>query len=90
VTSHRAGKKVILELRDNGLGIDLTKYNDSVFKLFKRFHTHVESRGIGLYLIKSQLEGLKGSIEIESEVDKGTLFRVVVPDAVFEMTLVSS
>ncbi len=79
-SSVRKDGRLILEIRDNGLGIDLLKYRDSVFKLFKRFHTHIESRGIGLYLIKSQLEALSGSIDVESEVDHGTLFRMTIPD----------
>ena len=65
-----------LELRvsDNGLGIDLAKYGDKLFGLHKTFHVHAEARGVGLFLIKTQVESLGGSIRAESEVDKGTTF----------------
>jgi signal transduction histidine kinase len=71
--------KLIIEIKDNGLGIDVEKHKDSIFKMFKRFHTHVEGRGLGLYLIKSQIEALKGSFEIQSVVDQGTCIRLSIP-----------
>ncbi len=72
---------VVIEVSDNGLGIDVDRYKDSVFKLFKRFHTHVEGRGLGLYLVKSQVEALNGTIEISSELGKGTHFKITIPSA---------
>ncbi len=80
VSSFRKEGKMIVEFQDNGLGIELARFGDSVFKLFKRFHTHVEGRGIGLYLVKSQVEALGGTIYIESEVDQGTKFRIAIPE----------
>jgi sensor histidine kinase regulating citrate/malate metabolism len=71
--------KLIIEIKDNGLGIDVEKHKDSIFKLFKRFHTHVEDRGLGLYLIKSQIEALSGSFEIQSVVNQGTTVRLSIP-----------
>ena len=70
---------LVIEISDNGLGIDLNKYEDSLFKLFKRFHTHVEGRGLGLFLVKSQIDALQGSLEIKSIVDRGTCFRITIP-----------
>jgi hypothetical protein len=52
---------------------------EKLFKLYKRFHTHVEGRGLGLYLIKSQIDVLHGTIEVESEPDRGTMFRITLP-----------
>lgn len=69
-----------INFEDNGLGIDLTQYQGSLFKLFKRFHTHVEGRGLGLYLIKSQIESLNGSIHVSSKVDQGTHFEILIPE----------
>jgi PAS domain S-box-containing protein len=62
----------ILEVTDNGLGIDLHRYGHQVFKLHKTFHKHPESRGIGLFMIKNQIETLGGEISIASQVNKGT------------------
>jgi signal transduction histidine kinase len=67
---------IILEIEDNGMGIDLKKYGDKLFGLYKRFHLHVEGKGLGLYLVKSQIEALGGRIEVESEIEKGTKFRI--------------
>lgn len=65
-----------LLIRDNGLGINLKKYGHHIFKLRKTFHNHPESRGIGLFMIKNQIEALGGSIHIASEENNGTTFTV--------------
>ena len=61
-----------LSVTDNGLGIDLNKFGKSLFQFKKSFHSGYESKGIGLYLIRNQIEDLGGSILAESEVNKGT------------------
>lgn len=63
-----------LIFKDNGLGIDLEKYKDKIFGLYQKFHNYADSKGLGLYLVKSQIESMGGKIEIESQVDKGTKF----------------
>jgi signal transduction histidine kinase len=78
-TSKVKNGKVILEIADNGLGFDTKLHQDKLFKLYKRFHAHVEGRGLGLYLIKSQIEVLHGTIEVESQPDHGSVFRVILP-----------
>jgi signal transduction histidine kinase len=78
-TSWAADGKAHLEIKDNGLGFDTRLHKEKLFKLYKRFHTHVEGRGIGLYLIKAQLEVLHGTIEVESAPDQGSLFRITIP-----------
>lgn len=67
---------VCLAIMDNGLGIDLKKYQQSVFSLYKRFHLHVEGKGLGLYLVKTQIEALGGRVEVRSEPNEGTTFHV--------------
>lgn len=67
---------VCLAVMDNGLGIDLKKYQQSVFSLYKRFHLHVEGKGLGLYLVKTQIEALGGRVEVRSEPNEGTTFHV--------------
>ena len=66
----------ILEAQDNGLGINLERYQHHVFKLRKTFHRHPESRGIGLFMIKNQIDAMGGEISISSEENKGTTFFV--------------
>lgn len=65
---------VNLVIKDNGIGIDLEKNHDKIFGLYQRFHDHPDSKGLGLYLVKSQIEAMGGSIEVESQVNKGTQF----------------
>lgn len=71
--------QTVIEVGDNGLGIDLTKQGEHLFKLYKRFHLHVAGKGMGLYLVRSQMEIMNGRVEVESEPDRGTLFRLVFP-----------
>jgi signal transduction histidine kinase len=70
---------VCITFTDNGLGIDLNLFKDKVFKLYSRFHTHVEGKGLGLHMIKTQLAAMGGKIEVESQVNEGTTFRVYIP-----------
>jgi len=65
---------VNLIIKDNGIGIDLDKNGDKIFGLYQRFHNYPDSKGLGLYLVKSQIEAMGGSIEVESQVGKGTQF----------------
>jgi PAS domain S-box-containing protein len=61
---------------DNGLGIDLEKNGEALFGMYKTFHKHKDSRGIGLFITKNQIESMGGSVEVESEEGIGTTFRV--------------
>jgi signal transduction histidine kinase len=61
---------------DNGQGIDLSTKKDQVFGLYKRFHRHVKGKGMGLFMVKTQVEMLGGKIKIESEINKGTIFEI--------------
>jgi signal transduction histidine kinase len=71
--------QIAIHVSDNGLGIDLTMVRDKLYGLYQRFHTHVEGRGLGLYLVKAQVDAFNGSIEIESSPDMGTTFRIRFP-----------
>lgn len=66
----------LIRVKDNGLGIDLKKHNNNLFKLYKRFHHHTEGKGLGLYLVKLQAEALGGNVEVESEINRHTTFTV--------------
>jgi signal transduction histidine kinase len=66
----------IIEVRDNGLGIDIKQNQESLFRLYKRFHFHTDGKGLGLYLVKLQCESLGGSIEVESEINRYSKFTV--------------
>lgn len=59
---------------------DLDKFGKDVFKLYKTFHTNKNSEGVGLYLIKNQIETYGGSITVESKVNVGTTFTITMPN----------
>lgn len=69
------GKKVLL-IADNGLGIDLERHGDKLFGMYKTFHRNKNSKGIGLFITKNQIESMGGTITVESEVNKGTTFKI--------------
>ena len=58
------------------MGIDLARYGDRVFMLYNRFNHTVEGKGVGLFMTKTQVEVLKGTIEINSEPGSGTTFKI--------------
>ncbi|WP_167855638.1 PAS domain-containing protein [Hymenobacter fodinae] len=68
-----------LTVQDNGLGIDLERHERQLFQMFRRFHHHVDGSGMGLYLVNRIVQQLGGSLEVESEVNTGTLFRLLLP-----------
>ncbi|MEZ4859475.1 MAG: PAS domain-containing sensor histidine kinase [Flavobacteriaceae bacterium] len=65
-----------LMVKDNGLGIDLKKYGNKVFNMYQTFHDREDAVGIGLFIVKNQVEMLQGSIEVESTVGVGTTFSI--------------
>lgn len=77
IKSYIQPEYIIVKVTDNGSGFDFNRVRNRVFGLFQRFHTNKEGRGIGLYLIKSQLNSLGGRIEVESEENKGTTFTLI-------------
>ncbi|MEQ9405992.1 MAG: PAS domain-containing protein [Cyclobacteriaceae bacterium] len=76
IRSRMEGNDIVLEFSDNGLGLDLGKYGDDIFRFGKTFHNTGESKGIGLYLIKNQIRTMGDQIEVESKVNEGTTFRI--------------
>lgn len=83
-TSRNVNGSAILEISDNGLGFNIDLHHEKLFKLYRRFHAHVGGRGLGLYLVKTQVEVLHGSVEVTSQPDRGASFRVILPLSVEE------
>ncbi|UAM98626.1 PAS domain S-box protein [Polaribacter litorisediminis] len=77
IKSKKEKGKIILVFKDNGLGIDLSTKGDKIFGLYNRFHSHVEGKGMGLFMVKTQVESLGGKITIASEINKGTEFTII-------------
>lgn len=68
--------KIILQIEDNGVGIDLEKYKYKLFGMHHTFHKHTSGKGFGLFLIKNQLDLMGSKIEVESQENIGTTFKI--------------
>ena len=71
-----SGNNVLLEVKDNGLGIDLDRYGEKIFGMYKTFHRNKDARGIGLFITKNQIESMGGTITVNSKVNLGSTFKV--------------
>lgn len=78
VSSEKVEDKIVLRFKDNGLGIDLKRHRANMFKLNKVFHRGYDSKGVGLFMTKAQIESFGGSINVESEPNVGTEFIVTL------------
>ncbi len=76
ISSKIVDDHLVLTFKDNGIGIDLVRNKDKIFGLYQRFHNHPDSKGLGLYLVKSQVEAMGGTINVASTVGKGTTFTI--------------
>lgn len=76
ITAMAKDDHVIINLEDNGLGIDLEKHGEKLFGMYKTFHGNQDAKGIGLFITKNQIESMGGSISVYSQMGKGTTFQV--------------
>ncbi len=79
IKSQQVNKKIVLFFADNGIGFNLEKNKGHVFGLYKRFHLDFPGKGMGLFMVKSQVEILGGSITVESSENMGANFRIEFP-----------
>ncbi|MCO5724872.1 PAS domain-containing sensor histidine kinase [Robiginitalea marina] len=76
MTCERLPGYQVLNIEDNGLGMDLEKYGDKLFGMHKTFHEHPDARGLGLFLTKNQMEAMNGKIRVMSREGKGSTFKI--------------
>jgi len=76
INSEFVDGKLLLTFNDNGLGIDLKKHGEEIFKLNSVFHNGYDSKGVGLFMTKTQIETFGGNIKVESEPNVGTTFTI--------------
>ena len=76
ISGKKENGKWTLTIRDNGIGIDLDRHGDKIFGLYKTFTQTPNSRGIGLFITRNQIEAMDGSVEVKSEVGVGTEFKI--------------
>ncbi len=78
ISTNEDNEFVYLRVKDNGIGFDSSKYGEKIFKLYERVHHEIEGKGLGLYLIKTQIEALNGKINVNSIPNEGALFIVSI------------
>ena len=76
ITCEKLNDKTLITFKDNGLGIDLNRHQENLFKLNKVFHRGFDSKGVGLFMTKTQIEIFGGSIWVDSEPGVGSTFFV--------------
>lgn len=82
ITAKKADGNTVIRVADNGIGIDMKEHGDRIFGLYSRIHYSYEGKGLGLYMTKTQLESVGGSISVSSTFGKGTIFTVTLPQFV--------
>lgn len=84
LSSVRKEDSLLLRVKDNGSGMDLESVRPHLFQLYKRFHTGSDGKGIGLYLVKMQMNAIGGEIEVDSEPEQGTTFTLHFKHAAYD------
>lgn len=80
VSTHRSGaSNLVITFTDNGIGLDYERCKNRVFGMYQRFHENIEGRGLGLFMVRSQVTSMGGTIKLESELNKGTRFIIELP-----------
>lgn len=79
IKSYKTEKAIKLVFSDNCKGIDLKKYGNDVFGLYKRFDFTIPGKGLGLFMVKTQVESLGGKITVQGEPGKGCEFTITFP-----------
>lgn len=80
---HHKGQRVYkISVKDNGLGLNTKNLDGKLFGLYQRFHTHTEGKGMGLHLVKTQVEALGGEVAVESTPNLGATFFLYLPETV--------
>lgn len=78
ISGTESEKAYHFEVEDNGIGISQEHLN-RIFDMFYRAHEGSHGSGLGLYIVKETVVKLGGSVEVKSQVGKGSTFSFVLP-----------
>jgi signal transduction histidine kinase len=79
ISSRKQNGNTLIVFRDNGLGMNMEQYGNKVFGLYQRFHHHVSGKGMGLFMVRTQVEALEGRISLQSSPGEGAEFTIELP-----------
>lgn len=80
ISENRKNGYVTIRFEDNGIGIDMKRQGGKIFKMYKKLNEDSNSIGLGLFITKHQVEAMGGNVEVESEVNRGSVFKVSLPN----------
>lgn len=76
LTAYSTNGRTVIEVSDNGIGIDMERHGNKLFGMYKTFHGNEDAKGIGLFITKNQVEAMGGKIIVSSEPGIGTTFKI--------------
>ncbi|MFZ5971790.1 MAG: ATP-binding protein [Bacteroidota bacterium] len=71
--------QAIIRFTDNGIGIP-EEYQEKVFRMFFRANADSKGSGLGLYIVRSTVDKLQGTISLQSQLGEGSTFEIVLPN----------
>ncbi|MGV8877689.1 MAG: CheR family methyltransferase [Sphingobacteriaceae bacterium] len=75
ISTEKANGFILLSVQDNGIGIEKDRL-DFIFNVYQRINPNIEGQGVGLYLVKKIVDAAGGKITVDSEVRKGSTFKI--------------
>jgi PAS domain S-box-containing protein len=78
IFSEQQNGRTRIKVKDNGSGLDMERFGNKLFRLNQVFHRNKDSKGIGLFLVRNQVESLGGKIQATSKVNEGSEFVVTL------------
>jgi signal transduction histidine kinase len=82
INSDNLGEKIQISVKDNGPGI-APEHLDSIFEQFYRVPDDIakaHGTGLGLFICREIIHAHEGEISVESELNKGTIFKIILPN----------
>ena len=82
VSAQGLGEYMEIKVEDTGVGIspeELPKIFDKFYRVKHPKTRQVTGTGLGLAIVKGIVDAHQGTIDVESVVDKGTVFKILLP-----------
>lgn len=78
ISTKQIDNDILLSIEDNGLGINLKRHQEDLFKIRRTFHKHPDAKGLGLFMIKTHVDAMNGEIWVESQEEIGSTFFIKI------------